>query len=334
MIKGTPKDIGGIDILKIFAALLIVALHSELILSLNTKFHTQLFMIFARMAVPLFFISSSFLLARHISMHHDQQQAVSKYVKRVSRLYLFWLVLYGYFIVKATEANMTINGWSIQNFAWGLLRCLLSGPKTMLLGWYLNASLFGVLFVYYWFKKHHYLGVALALISFILVVIFSGYYPLQWPLQVQTSIFVGPIYFYLGKLLFWWFEHKPRVNYWMLAGLTMLVFCLAWWEIHVASFYHGNNDQLFTFPLLASLLFLLFLYLPIKLPYAHWWRNLTSFMYLSHYLLMKIFYNFLYFQIHSVAQRYLIIVGLVLLSYSVVSWLQRYNWAKILRNAF
>lgn len=47
MIKGTPKDIGGIDILKIFTALLIVALHSELILSLNIKFHTQLFMIFA-----------------------------------------------------------------------------------------------------------------------------------------------------------------------------------------------------------------------------------------------------------------------------------------------
>ncbi|MBA1394638.1 hypothetical protein EQ500_12320, partial [Lactobacillus sp. XV13L] len=124
MKKVASSNIAGLDLMKLFASLLVVGIHSELILALNTKFHTQVFMIAARMAVPVFFISSSFLLARHIAAHHNQIAAVKHYVRRVSQLYLFWLVLYGYFIIRATIVNIQVNGWHWTNFIYGLLGCL------------------------------------------------------------------------------------------------------------------------------------------------------------------------------------------------------------------
>ena len=59
-------NIDSLDLMKIMASLLVVGIHSELFLTLDSKFHLQLLMLIARLAVPLFFISSSFLLARHL----------------------------------------------------------------------------------------------------------------------------------------------------------------------------------------------------------------------------------------------------------------------------
>lgn len=327
-------NIDSLDLMKIMASFLVVGIHSELFLTLDSKFHLQLLMLIARLAVPLFFISSSFFLARHLYLHKDSDFAIFNYAKRILQLYLFWLVGYGYFIIKATLDSIKMNGWLLQNLVKGILCFFLSGPRTMLLGWYLNASLFGAVFVYYWFRKKKLLGIVLALLMFILIVIFSAYVPLRAFFQIQTSFFVGPLYFYVGELLFWLYRHNFHPKLTLLVPVVFIIGLIAYYEITVVNALKANSDQLFSYPILAGLLFILFLNIRINLPHARWLRNLATYMYLSHYLLMKIFYNFLYFQIHDVITRYLVIIFLVILSYLLILWLQRYRWTHILVKAY
>ncbi|UQS81942.1 acyltransferase [Bombilactobacillus folatiphilus] len=325
------KQIDSIDVLKILAALAVVSIHTGFVDVLNHVTHTVIPSMFVRLAVPIFFIIASYFLARHIQRHHDRLSALKSYTWRIGKLYLFWIILYGYYIVRDAWPGFQQNGATVKWWGLAILHFVLIGPPTMLVGWYLNALLFGIWFVYWWFQKKQRLGFVLALLIFGGIVIFSGYFPVKLSFLIACTLFVGPSYIYLGQ----WLANLKQLPSWhKLILSTSFVLLLTYVEIAYVTAHNGHTDQLFMYLFLAPLIVMIFFKVPLKLPHARWWRNFSTFMYLSHYLLMKIIYNFLYYQVHSSILRFVIVVGLSFLAYVVVCLLQKTKLAAIFKWAY
>lgn len=313
------QQIDSLDAMKILAALAVVSIHTGFVDVLDRLSHSHFFTLTVRMAVPLFFIAASFLLARHINVHHDRWQALKNYTMRIGKLYIFWVILYGYYIGRDAWDSFRIYGWNLPRFLYTCGQWLLVGPWTMLVGWYLNALLFGVWFVYWWGRKRPKVGFSIALIIFLTVVFFSAYVPVNTGILIACTLFVGPIYVYLGQYI----AHLTTLPSWKILGTTLVVaIIIAYCELHFVLQGHGHSDQLVSYLLLTPVLFMITLKIPLHLPHAKWWRNLSTVMYFSHYLLMKIGYNFLYYQIHSTTLRYGLVVMASVVCYLLILGLQ------------
>ena len=89
-----------IDVLKFFLAITIVQIHSEFALVWMKPY--------LRLAVPLYFMISSFFFFRK---KPDTEQLWA-YVKRLSKLYLFWFIVWSpfYFYINRAVLSDPIGG--------------------------------------------------------------------------------------------------------------------------------------------------------------------------------------------------------------------------------
>lgn len=80
------KKYDSLDLLKFIMCLMIVAIHTQLF--------PMILYPWLRLAVPLFFITSSFLLYNKIKMNKNQEkEIIKKYVIRQLKFYLFWFII-------------------------------------------------------------------------------------------------------------------------------------------------------------------------------------------------------------------------------------------------
>ncbi len=126
------------DILKFVLAILIVGIHSSK--------SGMIFRPVLRLAVPLFFIISSylfFLKQSKLTTHQDRFHGLKRYTKRILRLYTFWFLLLLPFVIYYRE-------WYIDFGIDKLIlvvRSFLFG-STFVASWFLMASLIGVAIVW------------------------------------------------------------------------------------------------------------------------------------------------------------------------------------------
>ena len=85
------KAISGFDLLKFFMATMIVSMHSNALFPIMKPFRTA--------AVPTFFVLSSFFLFSKAWKNNFQIGILSKFLKRLSIMYLFWFIVNIFFIV-------------------------------------------------------------------------------------------------------------------------------------------------------------------------------------------------------------------------------------------
>lgn len=87
---------GAVDIIKWIMALCVVAIHTNVLMADEILQITSVVDTFIRMAVPFFFMSSSFLLFRKLprTPEGDWLEPVKKYIIRMIRLYVIWTVIY------------------------------------------------------------------------------------------------------------------------------------------------------------------------------------------------------------------------------------------------
>ena len=85
-----------IDILKVVAALLVVAIHARPFVGKTYPLYISLF---SRMAVPVFFVVSAFFFFRK---KPDTAQ-LKHYVRRMGWLYAFWFVVEAYFTIDSSS---------------------------------------------------------------------------------------------------------------------------------------------------------------------------------------------------------------------------------------
>ena len=158
------------DILKFVLAILIVCIHS-------TKAGMILRPVF-RLAVPLFFMISSylfFLKQSTLNSKQDKYKGLKKYAKRILLLYLFWFLLLLPFTIYYRELYINFDHEKLITIA----RSFFFG-STFIASWFLMASLIGVTIVWVLsqLKVKTSWIIAIGLVIYVFCCIVSNYYSL------------------------------------------------------------------------------------------------------------------------------------------------------------
>ncbi|MDY3851641.1 MAG: acyltransferase family protein [Prevotella sp.] len=175
------KTYNSLDLMKIIASILVVAIHAE---PLNGLSKDIVIDVFARVAVPFFFITSSFFFFKG---YHDKQ-ALLRYIRRLALLYMFWFVV----TLPITVLNSFIE--PDTSFAHNLLRFIRGFflGSTFRGSWFLMALMECISFIWLLSRRLHtptllFIGICMYTIS----VLFSSYcFFLPWELQQLAEAYL------------------------------------------------------------------------------------------------------------------------------------------------
>lgn len=198
---------GGIDAVKLIAALLVVAIHTGPLLTYGDYPDFLVTGILARLAVPLFFMASGYLFFRKLKGHvRKDRRALSKYGVRIAALYAIAIVIY-------LPLNVYKGDFAAGVTAGSLLRDV-AVDGTFYHLWYLPALWLGIHLVYFLHKKLPLGGVlAVAFALYAVGLLGDSYYGLAirsellkgmfdwlflWFDYTRNGLFFAPIYLALG----------------------------------------------------------------------------------------------------------------------------------------
>lgn len=88
------RIISGLDVLKFIMSIMIVDIHVKGYLILPPHIQNNLIQPIENLAVPTFFVISSFLFFKKVRDAENQRMLVWHYIKRLSLLYLFWCIVW------------------------------------------------------------------------------------------------------------------------------------------------------------------------------------------------------------------------------------------------
>lgn len=189
-----------LDVFKFTAALLVVALHTHFLCETEMGYY---FRCLCRIAVPFFFVCSSFLFWK-------KKSSIKTYTKRILLLYIIWLFIFMPYVVKTFFVNDQSFLHSFLLFLHGLLF-----HNTFHASWYLMSSVIAMNLVYYLSRRFSnrsmlFIGIGL----YILSLLSSSYYGVIDTIGVgeyyskfdlifvpSNSFFVAFIYIVLGKII-------------------------------------------------------------------------------------------------------------------------------------
>jgi len=208
------ERIEGVDVVRGIAAISVVLIHSFILPAEFSEVSFFVRMIFARFAVPFFFIVSGYFYARGVSCS-DANQQFKKSFLRLSSLYIFWTVIHflnpnfheisqygfvGFYSLKAIEL-IDSKGWLWLFFV---------GPTPHL--WFFVA-LVSVIVIFHVLRFHRNIHVGLV-VSFLVYSagVLNGPYrntPIGINLHFNTSYFIFPGMFTFS-LGYFFFKEKLR----------------------------------------------------------------------------------------------------------------------------
>jgi len=197
------RQYGNLDIGKFFCALLVVGIHAQPLgdrLVGGGYFFTTL----CRIAVPFFFVTSSYLF-------YDRKTPIRKYVLRLIKLDIAWTIVELPFIIYKFYVIGTGNGIEktfhlIQGLLWG---------ESYMGSWFIHASWMGML-VLYWLTEHlkERTVVLICLGFFILALVDTSYsfliagtrmgefwQNIDYVILPSESFIMAVPYFYIGRRL-------------------------------------------------------------------------------------------------------------------------------------
>lgn len=313
----TKNNYPAIDLFKLIFSMLIVILHVVTYALENMavngsaptgasggflfKYVLPVCYLIIRLGVPFFFIASSFFLFKKIKKEpENRKQIIKNYIKRIFFLFLFWFVLWSPFLV-IKYLKSTLLWWQI------ILDILCNALMTGLFptAWYLFASIYGVLFVDMLDRKkvsNIYILIICAIL-YILPCCASSYFHLFDNMAfghflkivnsyviLYNSPLVGFVFIALGKIL----ADKEEVAF-KIKDIILLIcsFCLLFVEIFLLNYFGITNgtDSLVMLPLVSYFLFKWILNMKIKeRPFYRTARQFSTFLYVSHCLLLEIIF--------------------------------------------
>lgn len=146
-IKQTKQIYSGIDICKLFAAIMVVLLHS---VETTDVYAVGVQYIITRFAVPFFFISSGFFFHIGLSNAEDERSYFFKYEKKLLVLFTVWaIVLFAPFTV-VEYVQKYPDASPVKLILLLVRRILWIGPGPY---WYLIALMLSAAFIYLCHKK-------------------------------------------------------------------------------------------------------------------------------------------------------------------------------------
>ena len=147
----SKREYPAIDIAKYIGALLVVAIHTFPFADISESFNLFFIATICRLAVPMFFVCSSFFLFQKIDRtpgHEGQnRQALMHTLKRLGILYLIWTVIY----LPYTIWNYASVGFSFSALLGWIRDFFLNGSYYHL--WFLPALMLGLAIVYWLYTR-------------------------------------------------------------------------------------------------------------------------------------------------------------------------------------
>ena len=181
--KGLPlakENFNAIDLAKFVAALLVVVIHVPPLTSVDQTVNFVLKSGIARLAVPFFFMASGYFLSNKI----DDWQSTKKYIFKILRMYLLWILVYSPRIIYGWLTSETLILSNITNFA---RKSIFEGSANQF--WYLTALIFAVALLYCLRKVSRTNLFFVALFLFFMGVLGNSYYGLTEKVPILHKIF-------------------------------------------------------------------------------------------------------------------------------------------------
>ncbi|MBP3624064.1 MAG: hypothetical protein J6J19_08360 [Oscillospiraceae bacterium] len=180
-------EYNSIDLFKFVMALCVVAIHTNPMVNCSDSFLNRLYENMVNSAVPFFFLSSGYLLAKRIGWPYNQLSGLSHkqtgtiiyvYIYKILRLYLLWSLVY----LPVAVIGYARAGFSIIDGTMLYLRRFLffGGQINSEFLWYLLSTIYAMLLIAFCLKKHiSPCGITIICLVIILVSIgldvFTGY---------------------------------------------------------------------------------------------------------------------------------------------------------------
>lgn len=196
----------GIDCFRLAAALLIITIHTSPLAGFSETADFILTRIFARVAVPFFFVTSGFFL---ISRYNYQIGKLGAFVRKTAMIYGAAILLY-------IPINQYNGYFKMENLLPNLIKDIVF-DGTLYHLWYLPASILGGAIAWYLVKKLDYQkAFAVAAVLYLIglfgdsyygvignVSICSGFYALIFQVSDYTrnGIFFAPVFFVMGGFI-------------------------------------------------------------------------------------------------------------------------------------
>lgn len=284
------KSYAGIDCFRLFAALLVVTIHTSPLASFSQTGDFILTRVLARVAVPFFFTTSGFFL---ISRYARNAHRLEVFVRRTALIYLAAILLY-------LPVNL-YNGYFAQdNLIANLFRDLvLDGTFYHL--WYLPASMIGGGIAWWLVRRLGYkMALAVALVLYLVGLLGDSYYGFaekvpflqdayrlvfQAADYTRNGLFFAPVFFVMGGLIA---DMPHRLSFWKsMGGLGVgmaLLLAEAMWLRPLGVRRHDSMYLL----LLPCVYFLFCALLHFKGRRFVWMRTLSLCLYILHPMMILV----------------------------------------------
>lgn len=250
--KETLQGSNAIDVLKFVMATMIVAMHTSLCKELANPWF--------RIAVPIFFILSSYFFFKKLNemTSEEKENRLRYYVKRIFLLYVFWLIVLSPFVLTIKWDTLTSHGPLVMIFY--IIRSILTG-NFFGASWFLVALLIGVPMIFYLSKwlSTNWLLFATLIIN-ICIVLQCGYGKGCTPIELfrtlmsktlgtglEFTFLVSLFWIAVGK---WFAETFIRIrNIFLYIGCVISMICL-----YLENKFVDNYDCAFRHDLYVSLI--------------------------------------------------------------------------------
>ena len=279
------KTYKGIDCFKLFAAIGIVAIHTNL----------PFFETLGRLGLPFFSIVTSFFFFKHylkLNSHKEKIYYLKKFEFRLLWLYFLWQILYIPLAIKNSARFFEFNGISVTSFLTYIFDLIFklwpSGVNGWFPSWYIIGIIIAVpfsLFVYkYIFRKNNYLYGLFCIVVEMYFVLCSGLGILNLiKVQVITpdSFPRFLIYIFLGYLIASHIENVKKYRFHRVLILACILVVLFYLENLVISLLGGsisNDETILTVPTSLVIVILAILYTP-SLRQTTSLRKFSTFLY-------------------------------------------------------
>lgn len=149
------KKYNGIDITKFIMAICVVAIHTQPLISCNNTIILALYQSIVSLAVPFFFVASGFFLGKKIDFtnnNNTNKSAICSYIKRMTRLYLLWSLIY----LPLAVAYYIKSEYSLVHSTFAYIRGLFFTGEhyNSWMLWYLLSTIYALIFIYLLVKKN------------------------------------------------------------------------------------------------------------------------------------------------------------------------------------
>ncbi len=196
----------GIDCFRLWAALLVVAIHTSPLAMFGSTGDFILTRVAARLAVPFFFMTSGFFLISHYA---ENANRLVRFVKHTCLIYGLAIVLY-------LPVNVYNGYFQMEELAPNLVKDLVFDGTVYHL-WYLPASVIGAMIAWYLVRRFDYPKAVLITAGLYVVGVFGdSYYGLaegvwggesfyrflfQLSDHTRNGVFFAPMFFVLGGFI-------------------------------------------------------------------------------------------------------------------------------------